>query len=601
MVRALGRKPNPAVSDADLLERFVARRDEAAFELLVWRHERMVRGVTRRLLHREQDVEDVSQATFLTLACKAGSVGNRHSLGGWLYKVAYRIALRARSDLLKRGRFEKGPDHLDAVPAAGSPDCEADRQELRSLVEEEVSRLPEKYRTPVVLCYLEGKTNEEAASQLGCPTGTVVTWLARARQRLRNRLARRGVAVTAGSLPGILALGEAASAGPPAFLQPTVKAALLVASDKTAGGIVSTRVALLTKGALHAMFMDRLKIVAVVFLVVCLAGARPGILAYEKLSQAANPQASAATLRAGERMEQFALVLPVPAPQPATEQEKERRNQDARKSERANAQEVLTKTFKTGKSPKLIVEVFNGPIEVVSDSEGKVEAKVTKKSEAKTEEEAKEGLKNVDVQMAEEKGAIRITARRIEQRQKAQESASAMLHVPAGAILELKTANGAVSVLGGKGQAKIRTSNGAIRVKDHTGNLNLNSSNGAIEVGGATGQLELKTSNGPIRVEAQKAVVNAHTSNSEIDVRGSLANGSHILSTANGRISLTLPANATFRVDAQTSHGSIVDEFSPKQAKAGRGRTRLENVVGDNPKVSVRLRTANGSIEIRKQ
>src|SRR5207245_6757297 len=149
MVRALGRKPNPAVSDADLLERFVAQRDEAAFELLVWRHERMVRGVTRRLLPREQDVEDVSQATFLTLACKAGSVGNRHSLGGWLYKVAYRIALRARSDLLKRGRFEKGPDHLDAVPAAGTPDCEADRQELRSLVEEEVSRLPEKSRTPV--------------------------------------------------------------------------------------------------------------------------------------------------------------------------------------------------------------------------------------------------------------------------------------------------------------------------------------------------------------------------------------------------------------------------------------------------------------------
>jgi DUF4097 and DUF4098 domain-containing protein YvlB len=225
---------------------------------------------------------------------------------------------------------------------------------------------------------------------------------------------------------------------------------------------------------------------------------------------------------------------------------------------------------------------------------------VTKQSEAKTEDEAKEGLKNIDVQMVQEKGAVRISARRIDPKRKGHESASAVLRVPAGAVLDLRTDNGSVGVIGGKSQAKIRTSNGAITVKDNKGALNLNTCNGAIVVSGATGKVELRTCNGAIRVEADGAVVNAHTSNSEVRFHGTLANGNHEFTTDNGRVSLTLPADAKFRIDAQTSNGNIVDEFSDARVR-GRGRARLNHAVGDNPKVNLRVRTANGSIEIHKQ
>jgi RNA polymerase sigma factor (sigma-70 family) len=599
LVRALSRNPHPSVPDADLLDRFVTQRDEAAFELLVWRHERLVRGVCRRLLRCEQDVEDAGQATFLTLACKAGSIGKRHALGGWLYKVAFRIALRLRAETVRRGRHEKGPAGLDAVPALdGEPDRDAARHDLFSVVDEEISRLPEKYRTPFILCYLEGKTNEEAASQLGCPTGTVVTWLARARSRLRTRLERRGVAVTAGGLAALAAQEDIVSSAPPAFLQPTVKAALLFARDRTAAGLVSPRVAQLTKGALHAMLMDRVKVAAVVLLVVCIAGARPGILAYEKLTPPAlpaNQQASPAPTPVAAPQEQVAAV-PVATP----EQRNQTRKAQERKGERATVQEVLTKSFQTGQAPNLVVEVFNGPIEIVADADGKVDAKVTKKSEARTEEEAKAGLKNVDVQMTQEKGAIHIHANRIDKTRPGQESVAAVLHVPAGAILDLRTSNGPVTVKGGKGTARVRTSNGGIQVKENKGALRLTTSNGSIDVAGATGRMELKTSNGGILVDAEAALVKAETSNHEIRFRGRLADGEHTFTTSNGQIRLTLPQDARFRVDARTSNGTIVDDFSPGRAK-GRGVARVQHTVGDNPKASIRLRTSNGSIEIRKQ
>jgi RNA polymerase sigma factor (sigma-70 family) len=611
MIRDLGRNPRQTLGDADLLERFVSWRDEAAFELLVWRHERMVRGVCRRLLGREQDVEDAGQATFLTLACKAGAIGQRQALGGWLYKVAFRIALRLKNETAKRGRRERGPDGLDDVPAREAVGGAGEGHDLRAVLDEEVSRLPEKYRTPFILCYLEGKTNEEAATHLGCPTGTVVTWLARARKRLRGRLERRGVTVSASGLAALIATSEVGSASPPEFLQPTVKAALLFARDRTAAGLVSTRVARLTKGALHAMFLDRMKIVAAVALVVCLAGARPGILAYEKLTALdppANPQANPAPPVVGDRQEKvvIARAIPVPAPLPSPDsleaQQKEQRKSQDRKPEWEKAEEVITKSFKTGKSPTLVVEVFNGPIEVVADVEGKVDVQVTKRSGARTEEEAKVGLKNVDVQMIEdkEKGQIRVTARRIDTMRRGNEGADVALHVPVEAVLDLRTSNGEVKVTGGKGQVRIRTSNGAIHAKGHKGEVDLNTSNGEIEVFGATGKVELHTNNGAIHIEANKAVVKAHTNNGEARLRGTLADGKHSLTTHNGPVSVTLPPDARFRIDAQTHHGSIVDEFSSGKVK-GKGVRRLENTVGDNPQVSLELRTHKGSIEIRKE
>src|SRR5262249_51578111 len=199
VVRAVGRRWQRrgalALPDAQLLERFVRLRDETAFEALLHRHGPLVFGVCRKFLYNPHDAEDAFQATFLILARKAGSVAPGSLLGHWLYGVACRVAARARKTALRQAREQSGAD-LAAVPGAAE---EAD-SDLAPLLHEEVRRLPDKYRRPVVLCYLEGKTNEEAAHELQWPVGTVKGRLNRAREMLRARLTRRGVALSAGLL-----------------------------------------------------------------------------------------------------------------------------------------------------------------------------------------------------------------------------------------------------------------------------------------------------------------------------------------------------------------------------------------------------------------
>src|SRR5262245_7762840 len=182
-------RPHAARSDADLLARFVADRDETAFEALVWRHGASVYRLGRRLLGREADVEDTFQATFLILARDAARIGRRDSLAGWLYRVAYRVALRVRR---RRGSFEPLPE--DLVGPNGEPVDRVVERERHGLLLDEIARLPECYRIAVVLCCLEGKTNVQAAGELGCPCGTIDSRLAWARRRLGERLTRRGVA-----------------------------------------------------------------------------------------------------------------------------------------------------------------------------------------------------------------------------------------------------------------------------------------------------------------------------------------------------------------------------------------------------------------------
>src|SRR5262249_6452350 len=148
------------VTDAELLRRFLSERDEASFELLLWRHGPMVLGVCRRVLGDAHDAEDAFQATFLVLARKGASIGQRESVSGWLYTVAHRVALRARARAANRARRERPLGDL-AVPEAGCAPAELIAwRELRPLLYAEVERLPDKYRAPFVLCYLEGKTNE---------------------------------------------------------------------------------------------------------------------------------------------------------------------------------------------------------------------------------------------------------------------------------------------------------------------------------------------------------------------------------------------------------------------------------------------------------
>jgi RNA polymerase sigma factor (sigma-70 family) len=274
--RALGHADSCA-TDAQLLERFLAQRDEDAFELLVWRHERLVLSACRRILHDAQDAEDAFQATFLTLVRRAGAISRGQALASWLYQVACRIALRARAGLAARaGRERQGLD-LAGIPAAA--DDPAERRELSPLLDEEISRLPEKYRAPVVLCYLEGRTYDEAARRLGCPLGTLATRLGHARERLRARLVRRGVGLGAGALAEILCERAAAAAAPGALVSATVRAAASVAAGRAAAGVVTPQVAAMTEGALRAMLMTKLRIAAALLLAAGLLGGGVTLLA----------------------------------------------------------------------------------------------------------------------------------------------------------------------------------------------------------------------------------------------------------------------------------------------------------------------------------
>jgi RNA polymerase sigma factor (sigma-70 family) len=249
-------------SDDDLLRRWVADRDPAAFEVLLWRHGPMVLGVCRRVLGRSADVDDVFQATFLALVQAARSVHSRGAIGAWLHTVAYRAALRARTVAASRT-----PATTPPVPTViDDPGEEMARQELRAVLDEEVNRLPERYRAAVVLCYLEGRTNEEAARELGRPAGTVASRLARARELLRGRLVRRGLAPSL--VGGMAAVAAEASAAPAPLIGSTLQAAI-------GGGVGSASTVpamVLAKGVLQAMFMAKLKCVAAVVVTLAVLG-----------------------------------------------------------------------------------------------------------------------------------------------------------------------------------------------------------------------------------------------------------------------------------------------------------------------------------------
>jgi RNA polymerase sigma factor (sigma-70 family) len=241
MCRNLGIPGAERISDAQLLERFVTQRDQAAFEVLVWRHGSMVLSVCNRVLRDGHLAEDAFQGAFLTLARKAETIGQRASLAGWLYRVAYRIALRARAGTSKRAAREQLGLDLPVLATHESFD-EISHRDLQRVLDEELNQLPSRYRVPLVLCYLEGLTNEEAARQLGCPKGTIATRLARARDRLRSRLHRRGVAMSALSLGAVLLESARPATVSAALVNATTKAAAMTAirGAATHSTVVST-------------------------------------------------------------------------------------------------------------------------------------------------------------------------------------------------------------------------------------------------------------------------------------------------------------------------------------------------------------------------
>lgn len=269
----------PDLSDGALLARYLADRDADAFAALVRRHGPMVRGVCQRILRHDHDAEDAFQATFLVLVRKANTIKPKDVVGNWLYGVAYHTAVRARALAAKRrGRESNSAELVEPVAAN-------DNQELSDilpLLDKKLSALPYKYRAPIVLCDLEGKTRKEAALQLGWPEGTVAGRLARGRAILARRL---------GHLIGTLsvALAAEACAGVPLpLVEATLRGAALFAAG-SAATVISGPVFALTQGVLKAMFLTKLKAAVAVLLCIAVGSVGTGGLLFK--IQAANPQA----------------------------------------------------------------------------------------------------------------------------------------------------------------------------------------------------------------------------------------------------------------------------------------------------------------------
>jgi RNA polymerase sigma factor (sigma-70 family) len=223
-----------SLRDEQLLARFFHDRDDAAFAAILERHGPLVYGVCQRVLCDANDAEDAFQATFLVLVRKGGTLREPSRLASWLYGVAQRIARKVRAKAALRTRSERQASDMPTSTAASDMTLD----ELRSILDEEISQLPQKYSLPLVLCYLEGKTNAEAATQLGWPEGSMSRRLSKARDLLRSRLSRRGLALSAALIASVFAR-RASAAVPQHLLGTTVEAACLVAQGVHVSDVAS--------------------------------------------------------------------------------------------------------------------------------------------------------------------------------------------------------------------------------------------------------------------------------------------------------------------------------------------------------------------------
>ena len=287
--RTFLQRDEAGLTDGQLLEYYLSRREEAALEALVRRHAPMVWGVCRRLLGNHHDAEDAFQATFLVLVRKAASIASPKLLANWLYGVAHQTALNARATAAKRRARERQVTEMPE-PAATVPDLWND---VQPLLDQELSRLPDKYRVAIVLCDLEAKSRKDAARQLGVPEGTLAARVARGRVMLAKRLARHGLTVSGGALGTMLAQKVASAGVPTSVVSTTIKAASLFAAGQTAAtGLVSANVAALTEGVLKTMLLSKLKVAAAVLLAIGALGI--GASAFPYRTVAAEPASKSA-------------------------------------------------------------------------------------------------------------------------------------------------------------------------------------------------------------------------------------------------------------------------------------------------------------------
>jgi len=271
-------------------------------------------------------------------------------------------------------------------------------------------------------------------------------------------------------------------------------------------------------------------------------------------------------------------------------------------SDRYTATQEIAKSFSTKETPHVFVDTFNGKIEVIAGpSEHKVEAKVTKRAGGKTQEAAEDNLEDITVTMSMEGDTIRIKADRVSKMSfRGNRGADVELQVPKGTVLNLGTNNGKVTVTGPAGETVAHTSNGEVDVKGAQGKVELRSSNGAVKVDSVKGEMDLNTSNGKIEIASSSGGVHAETSNGAIHFKGKIADGRHSFSNSNGNIELLLPSDSKFRIDAQTSNGSIDTDFSISNRDANSQRKHLRGTVGENPAVDITAHTSNGRVSIKR-
>jgi RNA polymerase sigma factor (sigma-70 family) len=338
-----------------LLRRFVESRDETAFAALVRRHGPLVLGVCRRVLGHEQDAEDAFQAAFLVLAAKAGSVRRRGSVASFLHGVAERVARKARRTRARRR------DRVVPLPDVAAPPSAPDFlwRELRPVLDAEIGRLPSCYREPFILCYLEGRTNAEAARRLGCPKGTVLSRLARARERLARRLRQRDITLPAAALTTLLSVETLRATVPPGLADATTRLGALSAMAKALpAGVVSAQVLSLATEGGKMMFWTKMTVVVTVVLAGSLLG----------LTVGANREPTAPATAAPHETPPEETA----APKPPKEKEKAETPLDAMLRKWAEADEKVREmrfNFKTTTKDNIIDEktVVKGQASLIKD------------------------------------------------------------------------------------------------------------------------------------------------------------------------------------------------------------------------------------------
>ncbi|MCE9566174.1 MAG: sigma-70 family RNA polymerase sigma factor [Planctomycetes bacterium] len=307
--------PASADSDADLLDQFVRTGDESAFAGLVRRHGPMVLNVCRRRLRSDSDAEDAFQAVFLALATSAHSIGRRSSLAGWLYRVAYLIALKAAG---RRARLPVTAIETEEVPMPAPSTSAGETHELKAIIDSELAGLPDKFRSVVVLCLIEGQTNTEAAAVLGVPVGTIDSRLNTARRRLQDRLTRRGVALGLSiTLEQMLGgpLGASDRSATQELIASTVRAVLAeIAGPGT--GAVSPAVVELARGA-TTMMTTKLRMIAIVGITLGVLGGAGAGLYYAMAADPVKPVAKVAD----QKLTPATVAAPVANPLPAANPE----------------------------------------------------------------------------------------------------------------------------------------------------------------------------------------------------------------------------------------------------------------------------------------